>query len=519
MGDSSMQIVFATVILFQVVLATPAIQFKASKIKLHAWLQDFAWIERDRESKLLARPFQGEPCFCFETSLKMFYFCNLIYDLDDVPDSPYTLDAALQLYDLTHHRILYHKKQDAKCLAAWNPETRTIVFSFRGTASMANALADIKVWRRPHPPERGRYLFFTQPMVHVGFLQTWEDSGMKDEILALLEDVLNGGDGKSIGHVYGEEGEGDSGGDGHDGVSQISENKEARGDPSPRSHSQENNQAPWRVLVTGHSLGGALAHLCSHDICTTLKDRAHLTCTTFGAPRPGNHSFARSFRETVPDAWDIFHPDDAVARAGKFFVLYKRAAHTVLISPAGELVVRPIYAEQSVRRGISPRLAEHLLGKYAQSLGAILKAAINQDGVDYKRNEARPVLENENNNIDCSNFAGATIVAATPTQEALKTLFACNYVQKLLTSTRSLRQDSLLRITGASPSEIAQARLELLEEVESAAHAAAGLKSGRHLNCGNCLHAGVLFSWLPSLTDLKGRFLRTKSEMELHVQD
>ncbi len=529
MGDGSMQIVYATVVLFQVVLSTPAVQFKASKIKLHAWLQDFAWLERDVAPKLAARPFQGEPCFCYETSLKMFYFCNLIYDIDEVPDSPYTLDVALGLYNLTHYRILFHKKQDAKCVAAWNPETRTIVFSFRGTATMANVLADIKLWRRPHPPERGQYFLHTQPMVHVGFLETWEDSGLKNEVLALLQDVMNGGDGNlssgGDGNNFDDDGKEAVGGDGADTsvstrtnkIDTLLNNLQNGGSSSPsttNTTTNNNSEAPWRVLCTGHSLGGALAHLCSYDIRTTHGDRAHLTCTTFGAPRPGNHAFARSFREKVNDAWDIFHPDDAVARAGKFFVLYKRAAHTVIISPAGELVVRPTYAETSVRRGISPRLSEHLLTKYAFSLGAILKASMRQDGQTYLRHEPRPALENNNPITDPENLR------VTSTQDALKALFGSEYVNKFLTHERALRRDSLLRMAGAPTAEIEQARRERIaqEEAVAAEKSRNSLRTGSWGSC-YCLNDGMVLSWMPSLEDVRARLWNKRSDLELHVQD
>jgi len=490
MGDAPSHIIYTAVVIFQVVLATPAVQFRASKIKLHAWLQDFAWLERDVAPKLAARPFDGEPCFCFETSLKMFYFCYLIYDIDEVPDSPYTLDVALGLYDLTHHRILFYEKQHAKCLVAWNPETRTIVFSFKGTASMANVLADLKVWRRPVLPKRGKYYLNNQPMAHVGFLETWEDSGMKDGVLALLQNVINGGDGGDIGGSI------EVDGDCMEGAAAASSGS---ADP-PLS------QAPWRVLVTGHSLGGALANLCSHDICSTLGDRAQLTCTTFGAPRPGNHAFASSFRKAVPDAWDIFHPNDIVPRTGKFFILYKRAAHTVLIAHAGELIVRPTHAEASVRRGFS-KVAEHLLSSYAHSLGAILKTAIHHDGQAYLRKEVRPVLENETGN-------GQT-TRVTPTLEALKALCASEYIQEFMTSERALRQDSLLRMAGAASSAVERARLDILMEEE----AASAVNTGRSLTYSNCLETGILLSWIPSLENLIGVFGRKKIDMELHVQD
>jgi hypothetical protein len=239
-----------------------------------------------------------------------------------------------------------------------------------------------------------------------------------------------------------------------------------------------------------------------------------LTCTTFGAPRPGNHAFANSFRETVPDAWDIFHPDDAVARAGKFLVLYKRAAHTVVISHAGELVVRPSYAETAVRRGVAPRLAEHLLTKYAFSLGAILKSAIRRDGQVDLINEARPVLENEN-----VAAADGKVHRVTATQVALQSLLTSAYVEKFMTSERAIRKDSLLRMAGAPADEIEKAKQERLEE--EAAEAEANHKT-RRLNCGNCggcMHDGVIFNRLPPLSDLKNLFGRDKSDLELHVQD
>ena len=60
----------------------------------------------------------------------------------------------------------------------------------------------------------------------------------------------------------------------------------------------------------GHSLGGALATLAAYDVralgksynCTTP-----VTCITFGAPRTGNHAFARDLEEMVPDCWHIIN--------------------------------------------------------------------------------------------------------------------------------------------------------------------------------------------------------------------
>ncbi len=60
---------------------------------------------------------------------------------------------------------------------------------------------------------------------------------------------------------------------------------------------------------TGHSLGGALATLAAIDVRKAIPDAAHLSisCYTFGAPRTGNHAFAREYDDLVPDTWGIIN--------------------------------------------------------------------------------------------------------------------------------------------------------------------------------------------------------------------
>jgi hypothetical protein len=52
--------------------------------------------------------------------------------------------ASLQLYDLRSFEVLWEKAEDTKALLAWSSER--IVLSFRGTASWANVLADLRFW-------------------------------------------------------------------------------------------------------------------------------------------------------------------------------------------------------------------------------------------------------------------------------------------------------------------------------------------------------------------------------------
>ncbi len=54
----------------------------------------------------------------------------------------------------------------------------------------------------------------------------------------------------------------------------------------------------------------------------------------------------------VPNAWDVFHNNDAVAVEGKGLFLYKRAAHRVVLTPTRDLIVRPSHLEATMQVGV-----------------------------------------------------------------------------------------------------------------------------------------------------------------------
>jgi len=58
-------------------------------------------------------------------------------------ESKVLLDTAMGLYGLEHSELFWEKAQDTKLLISWNKDT--IVIAFRGTSSMANAMADLQV--------------------------------------------------------------------------------------------------------------------------------------------------------------------------------------------------------------------------------------------------------------------------------------------------------------------------------------------------------------------------------------
>lgn len=65
------------------------------------------------------------------------------------------------------------------------------------------------------------------------------------------------------------------------------------------------------TYVVGHSMGGALAHLCALDL-RVVADPDDLRVVTFGAPRVGNAPFAEFFAAHVAEAWRFTHGRDIV---------------------------------------------------------------------------------------------------------------------------------------------------------------------------------------------------------------
>lgn len=71
------------------------------------------------------------------------------------------------------------------------------------------------------------------------------------------------------------------------------------------------NDSKINVHCIGHSLGGALATLCSLMCKKTMGDKINVTCTTFGSPRVGNYEFAKSF-ECIDSSLRYVNESDAV---------------------------------------------------------------------------------------------------------------------------------------------------------------------------------------------------------------
>ncbi|KAL6896568.1 hypothetical protein ACP4OV_007140 [Aristida adscensionis] len=76
-------------------------------------------------------------------------------------------------------------------------------------------------------------------------------------------------------------------------------------------HKARKSYGDINVIVTGHSMGGAMASFCALDLAINLgSDKVQLM--TFGQPRVGNAAFASYFAKYVPDTIRVTHGHDIV---------------------------------------------------------------------------------------------------------------------------------------------------------------------------------------------------------------
>jgi hypothetical protein len=300
------------------------------------WNKTFVWEQKNVKEHEAYKPLLSKKStLCFERAIQAFFFSWVSYDMEEKPQSLFTIDTAMRLHGLDRYKLIWKRKLDAKAVLSWNTATKTIVVAVRGTASTKNACTDLKVFRSAHPPPRGKYWLASQPLIHSGFAEFWYDSGLQADILDAIDYVIDG----------------------------------------------DSSKGRWEVWCYGHSLGGATAKLAALDIHRHLEGSRMMdtssfsvSCMTYGCPYVGNQSFVNDFESTIKRSWDLFHPNDAVSVTGKWIMMYARCSQVCLISRFGDLVVNPSALERSSLHLFHFKsVEEHLLATYARSLCAIIQ--------------------------------------------------------------------------------------------------------------------------------------------------
>lgn len=113
-----------------------------------------------------------------------------------------------------------------------------------------------------------------------------------------------------------------------------------------------------KVVITGHSLGGALATLCSVYFCQ--KSIEIKAVYTFGQPRVGNPEFAAYYDSILREKhFSVFHKDDRVPRLpgsktgkGKLVIKYLHVGLALWINHKGELFSDYVKSQKTANKTI-----------------------------------------------------------------------------------------------------------------------------------------------------------------------
>jgi predicted lipase len=74
-----------------------------------------------------------------------------------------------------------------------------------------------------------------------------------------------------------------------------------------QTHKQTN------IVCCGHSLGGALATICSVDLKFSAFASSNVQCITFGSPRVGNKQFVELFQSLMKESYRVVDHNDPIA--------------------------------------------------------------------------------------------------------------------------------------------------------------------------------------------------------------
>lgn len=112
------------------------------------------------------------------------------------------------------------------------------------------------------------------------------------------------------------------------------------------------------IIVTGHSLGGAVATIAALDVQYNLTQHTSqpLNLYTFGAPRVGNPALVNSFRQRVPQSYRFVYGWDVVTRVPRTWQGYE---HVPQEQRLGSRWTWQIF---------SRRIRDHAIVKYIEAL-------------------------------------------------------------------------------------------------------------------------------------------------------
>ncbi|XP_020103422.1 lipase-like isoform X2 [Ananas comosus] len=149
-----------------------------------------------------------------------------------------------------------------------------IIVAFRGTQenSIQNWVEDL-LWKQLDL----NYPGMPDAMVHRGFYSAYHNTTIRPAVISAVEKIR-----RSYGHI--------------------------------------------KIMVTGHSMGGALASFCALDLIVNEGIR-NVELMTFGQPRVGNAAFASFFSKNVKHAIRVTHEQDIVPHLPPYYSYFPKKTY------------------------------------------------------------------------------------------------------------------------------------------------------------------------------------------------
>lgn len=141
---------------------------------------------------------------------------------------------------------------------------------------------------------------------------------------------------------------------------------------------------PGRLLVCGHSLGGAQATACAYDmsrwiipsvkktlLCNQGKaaaDKVKMCCYTYGSPRLGGMKFQAAFDNAVPETQRIINDGDIVTMTPPKWLGFVHVGTEDIFDYTGSLIANPSLIEKKFANKSRTHANAHRLPNYTKAI-------------------------------------------------------------------------------------------------------------------------------------------------------